>query len=85
MKIIFSGKRKRAIARAVLTEGIGNITINNNSYKNLQLFDRLKIEEPLRISENFLGKINFDIKIDVKGGGEKGQIEAARVALLILL
>jgi small subunit ribosomal protein S9 len=81
MKIIFSGKRKRAIARAVLTEGIGNITINNNSYKNLQLFDRLKIEEPLRISENFLGKINFDIKIDVKGGGEKGQIEAARVAL----
>jgi len=81
MKIIVSGKRKRAIARAILTEGKGSVTINEEDYKNLQLFGKLKIGEPLRICENILGKINFDVKIRVKGGGEKGQIEAARVAL----
>jgi small subunit ribosomal protein S9 len=33
------------------------------------------------IAEKILGKINFDVIISVKGGGEKGQIEAARLAL----
>lgn len=79
--IIVSGKRKRAIARAILTEGSGKIVINNKDYKTLQLFDKLGIEEPLKIAEHHLGKINFDIKINVRGGGEKGQIGAARVAL----
>ena len=81
MKIITSGKRKTAIAKAVLTEGDGKIRINKRDYKTLQIFDRLKIEEPLRIGEKILGKINFDVSINIKGGGEKGQIDAARVAL----
>jgi len=80
-KIIVSGKRKRAIARAVLTEGSGKIYFNKKDYKTLQLFDMLKIEEPIRITKGILGKINFDVSINVKGGGEKGQIEAARLAL----
>lgn len=81
MKIITSGKRKSAVARAVLSEGIGKISINKRDYKNLQVFDKLKIEEPLRIAEKFLGKINFNVEINVRGGGEKGQVEAARIAL----
>ena len=80
-KIIVSGKRKRAIARAILTEGSGKIYFNKKDYKTLQLFDMLKIEEPIRITKNILGKTNFDVSINVKGGGEKGQIEAARLAL----
>ena len=80
-KIIASGKRKTAIARAILTEGSGKIRVNKKDYKNLQMFDKLKIEEPLRIAENILGKLNFDVFINIKGGGEKGQIEAARLAL----
>ena len=44
-------------------------------------FDKLKIEEPLRIAKDVLGELNFDISISVKGGGEKSQIEAARLAL----
>ena len=80
-KIIASGKRKTAVARATIIEGTGKISINKKDYKNLQMFDKLKIEEPLRIAENILGKINFDVNIGVKGGGEKGQIEAARLAL----
>lgn len=81
MKIITSGKRKRAVARAILTEGSGKISINDKNYQNLQFFDKLKIEEPLRISKNILGQINFDVTIRVRGGGEKGQIDAARLAL----
>ncbi len=80
-KIITSGKRKRAVARAVLQEGIGKISINGRNHKILHFFDKLKIDEPLRIAENLLGKLNFDVSISVKGGGEKGQVEAARIAL----
>ncbi len=79
--IVVSGKRKTAVARAVLVEGSGKINVNKKNYKTLQIFDRLKIEEPIRISENILGKINFDVSINVRGGGEKSQIEAARLAL----
>lgn len=81
IKIITSGKRKTAIAKAVLTEGSGNISMNGKNYKNFQMFDKLKLEEPLRIAEHILGKIKFDVSINARGGGEKGQIEAARIAL----
>jgi small subunit ribosomal protein S9 len=80
-KIIASGKRKTAVARATLIDGSGKISVNKKDHKNLQMFDKLKIEEPLRIAEKILGKLNFDVNIHVKGGGEKGQIEAARLAL----
>jgi small subunit ribosomal protein S9 len=80
-KIVVSGKRKTAIARAILVEGSGKINVNKKDYKTLQMFDRLKIEEPIKMAENVLGKINFDVSINVKGGGEKSQIEAARLAL----
>ena len=81
MKITTSGKRKRAIAKAVLTEGSGKILINKKDFRSLQRFDKLRIDEPLRIYENVVGKINFDASIKVIGGGEKGQIDAARLAL----
>ena len=81
IKIVTSGKRKRAVAKAVTTEGNGKVTINKKDYKQLQFFDRLRMEEPLRIAEGILGKLNFNSEITVRGGGEKGQIDAARIAL----
>ncbi len=80
-KIVVSGKRKTSVARAVLTEGSGNVTINKKPYHNMQKFEMLKIAEPLRIAENVLGKIDFDIAVNVKGGGEKSQTEAARLSI----
>ena len=56
IKIVRSGKRKKAIAKAILTEGNGKITINRRDYKTLNFFDRLRIEEPLKITEKVLGK-----------------------------
>jgi len=68
IKIVRSGKRKKAIAKAILTEGNGKITINRRDYKTLNFFDRLRIEEPLKITEKVLGKKNFDVVISAKGG-----------------
>ena len=81
MKVITSGKRKTAVARAILTKGLGKVSLNGKNYKNLQLFDKLKIEEPLKIAKEILGEIDFDVNIKIKGGGEKSQVEAARLAL----
>lgn len=80
-KIITSGKRKRAIARAVLIDGNGKVNINNKDHKTLPFFDKLRMEEPLRIADEILGKRNYSVSIIVKGGGSKGQVEAARLAL----
>ena len=80
-KIITSGKRKTSVARAMIMQGSGKVSINKKSYEGLQMFDKLKIEEPLRIAKDVLGELNFDVLINVKGGGEKSQIEAARLAL----
>lgn len=80
-KIISSGKRKRAVARAVIEEGNGAVWVNGRALNTLHYFDKLKLEEPLRIAESILGKLNFNVSININGGGEKGQIEAARVAL----
>jgi small subunit ribosomal protein S9 len=79
--IIESGKRKTSIAKAKIKAGTGKITINKKDYKHLQVFDKLKISEPLLIAEKILGKLNFDITIEVHGGGEKSQVEASRLAL----
>jgi small subunit ribosomal protein S9 len=80
-KIIASGKRKTAIARAEIKEGSGKVTLNKINYENFHKFDVLRMKEPLLITEKVLGKINFDVIVSVHGGGEKSQIEAARLAL----
>ena len=80
-KIIASGKRKTSIAKSTIKEGTGKIIINNQDFKNLQFFDKLKIEEPLKIAEGIIHNLNFDVFIEVRGGGEKSQIDASRLAL----
>ena len=80
-KIYASGKRKASVARAEIFPGKGKVTINGRDYTTLGMFDKLKIEEPLRIAEIIIGKIEFDINATAKGGGEKGQVESARLAI----
>ena len=78
--IVASGKRKSAIARAVVRQGTGRILVNNRllEYYEPQIA-RMKLEEPLILSGDSASKV--DIAIDVKGGGVMGQAEAARLAL----
>jgi len=82
-KIIQSaGKRKTAIARAVLNfPGKGTIKINNVP---LELYEpemeRLRIQEVLEIV-NHPKMEKADINVKVEGGGIKGQTEAVRMAI----
>ncbi len=79
--LVISGKRKTAIAKAVIREGKGRIRINNIPLEIYQPeIAREKIREPLLLAGEDVWK-NLDIKIKVKGGGFMGQAEAGRMAL----
>lgn len=80
-KTVVSGKRKMAVARAVVKDGNGKITINKMPYEHLEMLRRLMIEEPIRITTEKIGKINFDIEINVRGGGQASQTEACRLVV----
>ncbi len=74
------GKRKRAVARATLTEGKGKIRINGThleSYGNEML--RLRIHEPLLLAGSMAQ--NVDIDVLAQGGGVNGQADAIRLAI----
>jgi small subunit ribosomal protein S9 len=74
------GKRKRAIARAVLKPGKGIITVNDVDLDiyNPQIF-QLKIKEPLILAGDIANQVN--IKVNVIGGGISSQTTAARLAI----
>lgn len=78
--IITSGRRKQSIARAVLSEGKGRVTVNKVDLKiySPQL-SRLKIMEPLMLADDVASKV--DIAILVSGGGFINQADAARLAV----
>jgi len=74
------GRRKSAIARVYLTEGKGNITVNNRDFK--EYFptpnQQYMVIQPLKVTE-VEGK--YDITINLQGGGLKGQAEAVRLGV----
>ncbi|MCG8476981.1 MAG: 30S ribosomal protein S9 [Cytophagales bacterium] len=74
------GRRKTSVARLYLTAGKGEITINNRtleSYFPFEVFQTI-VKQPLVIADALA---NFDININVYGGGIKGQAEAIRLAI----
>ena len=74
------GRRKTAVARVYLKNGKGAFTVNGkdiNEYITLkQLVDRAI--KPLNVTDS-IGK--FDITVNVKGGGIKGQAEAISLGI----
>jgi small subunit ribosomal protein S9 len=74
------GRRKTAVARVYLSDGKGKITVNNKDFKSYFTTATLqyKVNQPLALTDN---EENFDIKINVFGGGVTGQAEAVRLAL----
>jgi len=79
--IVVTGKRKTAIAKATITEGNGDITLNKKPLSSLPNLQQLEINEPLVIAKDVLGNFKFDIAIKVTGGGTASQIEAARLSI----
>ncbi len=81
MEVINSvGRRKSSVARVYLKEGKGNITINKRDYKEYFPLGTLqyKVTQPLAELE-LVG--NFDITVNVFGGGYNGQAEAIRLGI----
>ena len=74
------GRRKTAVARVYLSDGKGKITVNNKDFKSYFTTATLqyKVNQPLALTQN---EGNFDIKVNVFGGGFTGQAEAVRLAL----
>ena len=74
------GRRKASVARVYLTKGGGNIIINGKELSNYFPMQNIQnsVTEPLKVSE--LEK-QYDIKINVSGGGFKGQAEAIRLGI----
>jgi len=74
-----TGKRKTAIAKALIKKGRGRVRINR---RPLEIYEpelaRQKIFEPLILSGM---RDIVDIKVDVNGGGIMGQAEAVRTAI----
>ncbi len=79
--IIVSGKRKTAIAKAVVKPGAGKVTVNGYPIEALNPeIAREKIKEPLLLAGDKVR--TMDIKIKVDGGGFMSQAEAIRMALV---
>lgn len=74
------GRRKAAVARVFVKEGKGNITINKRDYKEYFSLETLQfiVLQPLS-KLNVLGQ--YDITVNLDGGGIKGQAEALRLAI----
>lgn len=79
-KINALGRRKSAVARVFVDSGKGNITINGKALAVYFPDETLQyvVKQPLTVT-NTTG--NFDIKVNLDGGGIKGQAEALRLAI----
>lgn len=74
------GRRKAAIARVYVAEGTGKIVINKRELDNYFPSSILQfvVKQPLT---KLAVEDKYDIKINLNGGGFKGQAEAARLGI----
>jgi small subunit ribosomal protein S9 len=75
-----TGRRKTAIARIYMQQGNGTVTINGKALENYfpTPLRQYVLNQPFEVT-NTIGQ--FDLKINVKGGGVTGQAEAIRLAI----
>ncbi len=81
-KVVISvGKKKTAIARAVVRPGIGRVRVNGVPIEIWPIeMARFKMMEPLLLAgRNLVSKV--DIDVSVRGGGVMGQASAVRMAI----
>ena len=74
------GRRKAAVARVYVNEGKGNITINKRSLEEYFPLPTLQyiVKQPLEL----LGVSGqYDIRVNLDGGGFNGQAEALRLGI----
>ena len=74
------GRRKSSVARIYLSEGKGNVTINKKDYKDYfsTKLQQGKVDQAFLLTDT-LGQ--YDVNINVDGGGFTGQVEAIRLGI----
>ena len=74
------GRRKKSVARIYMTKGKGKYTINGKDYKEYFTTVALqyRINQPFTLTDNV---DQYDLKVNVAGGGITGQAEAIRLAI----
>jgi small subunit ribosomal protein S9 len=74
------GRRKTSVARIYMQPGKGEITVNDRTIETYFPFElhQIIVKQPLALV-GVSG--SYDIKINLDGGGIKGQAEAARMAI----
>jgi small subunit ribosomal protein S9 len=74
------GRRKSAVARIYVKEGKGNIIVNDRELANYFPLEQLQyiVKQPLNLAEV---ADQYDITVNLQGGGIKGQAEALRLAI----
>jgi small subunit ribosomal protein S9 len=72
-----TGRRKSAVARVYIKPGSGTITVNSKPVDEFfsRETGRMLVRQPLELTETLK---NFDIHVNVTGGGESGQAGAVR-------
>ena len=82
LKMVYThGKKRNAVANAIIREGTGKITLNRIPINNIEPKTlRVKIFEPILILGVDKFK-NLNIKVRVSGGGSVAQLYAARTAI----
>ncbi|MDR3611635.1 MAG: 30S ribosomal protein S9 [Ignavibacteriaceae bacterium] len=77
---IFIGRRKTSVARVILRNGNGKITVNDKEIERVfpQLLSREDINNPFKVT-NTLGQ--YDVLVKVNGGGITGQAQAVRLGI----
>lgn len=75
------GKRKAALANAILSTGTGRLEINKESYEHF--FKSLGQEKEVLKKPLICLKLqnSFDVLVAVKGGGASAQLQAAQFAI----
>ena len=74
------GRRKSAVARILVTEGTGKITINKKDLQDYFPSSILQyvVKQPLAVLDVVE---KYDIKVNLDGGGFTGQSQALRLAI----
>lgn len=74
------GRRKAAVARIILKDGSGKVTVNDRDVNEYFCVPTLqyKVNQPFALTET-TGK--YDVVVNVSGGGITGQAEAVRLGI----
>jgi len=74
------GRRKTSVARVYLTKGTGKVTVNKKDVAEFfpVALLQVKIQQPFVLTET---KDQYDVTVNVTGGGINGQAEAIRLGI----